>query len=48
MNLEKSNSLTKKIKGALIYPGVIMSAMVIIGVLMFALVVPTLPAPLNH
>src|ERR1035437_4604318 len=42
MNLEKSNSLTKKIKGALIYPGVIMSAMVVIGILMFAFVVPTL------
>jgi len=41
-NLGKANALTKKIKGALIYPGVILSAMVLIGVLMFAYVVPTL------
>ena len=41
LNLEKSNSLTKKIKGALIYPGVILSAMILIVILMFAFVVKT-------
>ncbi len=42
VNLEKSASLSKKVKGALVYPGVIVSAMLIIGILMFAFVVPTL------
>ncbi len=42
MNLEKANALTKRIKGAMMYPSVIMCAMILIGVLMFAFVVPTL------
>lgn len=42
MNLEKSQDLRKKIKGAMIYPSVIVVAMVLIGILMFAFVVPTL------
>ncbi len=41
-NLDKAHSLTKKIHGALVYPGVILSAMLVIGILMFAFVVPTL------
>ncbi len=42
--LEKSYLLKKKIKGALIYPMVVVSALVIIAILMFIYVVPTLAA----
>jgi type IV pilus assembly protein PilC len=40
--MEKTYLLKKKIKGAMIYPAVILSAMVIIGVLMMIYVVPSL------
>lgn len=41
-HLEKTYLLTKKIKSALTYPSVIVAAIVLIGILMFVYVVPTL------
>ncbi len=40
--MDKSYTLERKVKGALIYPGVILCAMILIGILMFIFVVPTL------
>lgn len=40
--MDKSYLLMKKVKGAMIYPGVIMTAMLIIGICMLIFVVPTL------
>lgn len=40
--MEKSYELNKKIRGALIYPGVILFAMVTIGIFMLVYIVPTL------
>ncbi|MEK7081393.1 MAG: type II secretion system F family protein [Patescibacteria group bacterium] len=40
--LDKSYALEKKVKGALIYPAIVVSAMLIVGVLMLIFVVPTL------
>ncbi|MES2134797.1 MAG: type II secretion system F family protein [Patescibacteria group bacterium] len=42
IQMERSSNLQKKIKGALIYPGIVLSAMVGIGILMLVYVVPTL------
>jgi type IV pilus assembly protein PilC len=40
--LERSSNLRKKIKGAMIYPIIVVSVMLIIGVLMMIYVIPTL------
>ena len=42
LNLEKSYALNKKIKSAMMYPSIIMSAIILIAILMFIYVVPTL------
>lgn len=42
--MDTSNTLTKKVKGAMIYPCIILFAIVVIGILMLMFVVPTLSA----
>ena len=42
LQLERSSNLKKKIKGAMIYPAIVISVMAIIGVLMMIFVIPTL------
>lgn len=40
VQLERSNNLVKKIKGAMIYPAIVMTVMVVIGILMMIYVMP--------
>jgi type IV pilus assembly protein PilC len=40
LQMDKTYRLQKKVKGALIYPGVIISVMLVVGILMFIFVVP--------
>ncbi len=42
--MENSNTLRKKVKGALIYPSIIIVVMIVIGALMLIYIVPTLEA----
>ncbi len=42
LQMDKSYKLKKRIKGAMVYPGIVMGAMVLIGFLMMTQVVPTL------
>jgi type IV pilus assembly protein PilC len=44
MQMDRSFTLTKKVKGAMIYPCIILFAIVVIGILMLLFVVPTLAA----
>jgi type IV pilus assembly protein PilC len=45
--MDRSYTLTKKVKGAMIYPSIIVVAIIIIGILMLLFVVPTLAATFN-
>lgn len=40
VQMERASNLTKKIKGAMIYPGIVITVMVIIGILMMIFVMP--------
>ena len=42
MQLERSSSLRKKIKGAMIYPAIVITVMLILGILMMVYVMPTI------
>lgn len=46
--MERAYTLKKKIKGALIYPAIIIGAMFVIGILMLMFVVPTLTQTFNE
>jgi len=46
--MESTYNLKKKIRGAMIYPGVIISAMVVIGIFMLIFIVPTLVSTFNE
>lgn len=42
LQMERSEELTRKIRGAMIYPSIVITAIIIVGILMMIYVVPTL------
>jgi len=44
MQIKKNNDIIKKVKGAMIYPAIVISVMVLVGIVMIIKVVPTLTA----
>lgn len=42
LQMERSEELSRKIKGAMIYPAIVITAIVVVGILMLMFVVPTL------
>src|SRR3989338_1559042 len=42
LQMERSEELSRKIKGAMIYPSIVITAIIIVGILMLMYVVPTL------
>jgi type IV pilus assembly protein PilC len=44
VQMERSESLSRKIRGAMIYPAIVLCAVVVVGILMMIYVVPTLVA----
>lgn len=42
LQMEKSHAIVKKVRGAMLYPAVIISLMIVIGILMMVYMVPTL------
>jgi type IV pilus assembly protein PilC len=44
LQMERGEALIRKVKGAMIYPAIVISAIVVVGVLMMIFVVPTLTA----
>ena len=44
LQLEKDHNIVRKTKGALIYPGIVLTAMLLLGIIMFTFVLPKLTA----